>query len=120
MLKNLLDETNKALMNFGYDWTDVNYIILDDYTISIKEFKTLAADINYDSGYGLVCINETLKICGFNWWLSRKTYDGAERWIYNTIPKRPIHSFNHVTKADLCNCDAFDNFDAEYWEDVWE
>lgn len=91
MYINLLEETNKKLIEINKTWNEVLWIGLDKAHIDITDFINAAREANYDPGFG--CAEVDLDLIIFfkdNSWLSRQEYDGKEWWHYNTIPKKPI------------------------------
>lgn len=56
-----------------------------DQWLEWEEFKR-RADFYYDNGYGGEEINMDLKIIGKDWWLERRSYDGAEWWEFQQMP----------------------------------
>lgn len=99
---NLLEETMEKLHENGKIFDDVRYIVTskgsydcymgemyDKYRFIPKELFLKIADINYDSGFGCIEIDESLKIVGDDWWLERHEYDGSEWWVFKTYPALP-------------------------------
>lgn len=87
---NLLEETEMYMVKLGYSWSDVNFIGGNDFSISVENFREVAANANYNSGYGAPEVAEDLVIV-FNdgCWFDRREYDGSEWWAYNIIPQKP-------------------------------
>ena len=89
-MRNLWEETIGVLKNHSIEWDEVDEIILDgDCVISKENFEEVARKTNYDSGYGSAEILSNLKIIGWDWWLERGEYDGAEWWELKTMPTIP-------------------------------
>lgn len=85
---NLLYETIETLYGFGKTIDDVQWIGSKNITIPVENFLEIANQ-SYDSGYGTPMVADDLVIVGDGWWLERYEYDGAERWIFKTAPKKP-------------------------------
>lgn len=89
-LTNLWEETIRVLKNYSIEWDEVDAVILDgDCVITKENFEEVARNTNYDSGFGCAEILSNLKIIGWNWWLERGEYDGAEWWVLKTMPVIP-------------------------------
>lgn len=86
---NLLQETTAVLKEHHKTWDDVVWVGTPDFSIPLGEFLEMIADIEYDNRYGCTEINERLQIVGDNWWLERYVYDGSEKWVFKTMPKKP-------------------------------
>jgi len=87
---NLLDETLEALKSRCIDESDIEFVCIDEKKyINWEDFKNLAKDCWYDSGFGLQAINNDLCIVGKDWWLERVEYDGSEGWAFKTKPLKP-------------------------------
>lgn len=86
-MTNLLKETREFLEFCIKTTDDVNWVGSNDgkYVISWTEFEKIA-NFEYDAGYGSQKIAPNLVVVGDNWWISRAEYDGAEDWIFNTLP----------------------------------
>lgn len=80
MCVNLLNETITALGENGKNETDVLWVGTRDGECSWAEFARVAADLNYDNGYGRAEISFKLVIVGKDFWLERAEYDGSEEW----------------------------------------
>ena len=87
MIVNLWEETIEALETHGKTWKEVYFICGRDFCIS--NFEEIAKATNYDSGYGRQEVALDLTIVGKDWWLERAEYDGAEWWVFRTIPDKP-------------------------------
>ena len=97
MRRNLWEETIGILKDHSLTWEDVDAVVLegDNVIISKKNFEEVARKTNYDSGYGSAEIRGDLVIVGWNWWLERREYDGAEWWELKTMPFIP----NEITEV---------------------
>ena len=92
MYINLLEETNKKIIEINKTCNQVLWICLDSVYINISDFKNAALEVNYDNGFGSAEVDPHLIIFfKDNSWLSRREYDGKEWWNYNQIPKKPKH-----------------------------
>ena len=69
----------------------VLWVGTDTAWVGSQTFIRLAADINYDCGYGSAEIDRDLMVAGDGWWLERGEYDGAEWWEYKRNPTQPPH-----------------------------
>lgn len=87
-MKNLLRETLEMLVVSGKSERDILFCTCRDEYFSFGKFKELAANIDYDSGYGGAEIRD-IYIVGKDWWLERGEYDGSEWWEFKTIPVKP-------------------------------
>jgi len=87
---NLLAETLGDLAGNGKTSRDVVWVGTADgeRSTSWSDFAEFAKGINYDSGYGSEEIPTNLVVVGYNWWLERWGYDGAEGWTFKTLPVR--------------------------------
>ena len=84
---NLWRETIDALEKHGKTWEEVYFVRGDDFCVS--NFEEIAKATNYNGGYGKQEVALDLKIVGKDWWLERAEYDGAEWWVFRTVPDRP-------------------------------
>ena len=90
MVINLLKETEKAFAEHHYDWDDVSFIACQDFSISIENFREVAAAANYETGYGAQIVARDLVIVMRDGhWFSRGEYDGSEWWQFNRRPRYP-------------------------------
>ncbi len=85
-LTNLLQETLEDLTSNSRSVDEVFWVGTDKLVSTWAQFAELAKDINYDAGYGGAEINDNLVVVGFDWWLERHEYDGAEWWEFKTLP----------------------------------
>lgn len=85
---NLKTETLKVLKLNKKTVEDIRWIGTKYETINAEKFWRLA-DTEYDEGYGAQKVATDLLIVGDNWWLERESYDGAEHWVYKSIPALP-------------------------------
>jgi hypothetical protein len=95
---NLFKETTDKLNKHGKSWSDVNWVgnadgdcVYDPMSIPIL------FDVEYDNGYGINEICDDLVVCGSGWWLKRFEYDGAEGWVFVTMP---------VLKSNYTTCEV--------------
>ena len=91
-LDNLLEETLEELTTRGKTPADVLWCGGDccHFWFTWEDFARVAADTSYDSGFGDVEIATDLVVVGADWWLERhEVYDGAERWVFKTLPSKP-------------------------------
>lgn len=86
-MKNLLGETTEVILGHGHKLSDVVRVQTKDHAGTWEDFMNLAANVNYDAGFGGEEINTDLKIIGVDWWLERGTYDGSEWWEYKRLPE---------------------------------
>lgn len=96
-IKNLYNETLQVLNEHNKSFDDVLNIVIiyeddyqhdkEEYIIDKNDFIEIAKTINYDSGYGLPEINESLKIIGKDWYMEREEYDGSEWWDFRIKPE---------------------------------
>lgn len=90
MTTNLLAETERYFSELNLSWDDVAFIACDDFSISIENFRQVAATADYDAGYGAPEVAQDLVIVFKNdGWLERHEYDGAEGWVYRHLPYKP-------------------------------
>lgn len=109
LLKNLYQETIDKLECNNKTIKDVKYVKYNgDWYTTIDQFLEVAKDIYYEKGYGCVYINETIIIVGFNWWLERNEYDGAEWWEYKEMPHRENATLKDITKSEIIYGDSDD------------
>lgn len=106
-LKNFLQETVDIMQRYYKTTDDVKFIKCRDHANASKricdwkDFEAMA-NVEYDSGYGSVIINESLKIVGDGWWMKRKEYDGSEWWQFKKQPKYSKDAIS-LTKEDIFN-----------------
>ena len=87
---NLLDETQKVLKSYNYTWEDIDWIGGCDFSISIDNFREVAMDAEYASGYGAQEVaDDLLIVMKDKTWFSRREYDGSEWWAYHKLPRKP-------------------------------
>ena len=85
---NLKKETLDDLAIHGKSIEDIKWIGTYSDEIPTEEFWK-AADREYDDGYGLEEVNESLLVVGDGWWLERHSYDGSEWWEFKQLPSKP-------------------------------
>jgi hypothetical protein len=85
---NLLTETLEALATYNKGPLDVIWVGNHDGTLACtwEKFAELIKDLCYNAGYGSLEIPIELVVVGSGWWLERSEYDGAEDWVFKTIP----------------------------------
>ena len=97
---NFLQETEEIFAKYGYTWDDVAFIGGDYFSVSIENFREVAASANYSEGYGAQKIAYDLRIVFHdNTWMTRYEYDGSEWWMYHIPPRKPEHE-QHIN--NLC------------------
>ena len=106
---NFYDETYRAILNSNHTIDDIDFFsMIEDYgessyniwkftviqdnsqefQFSFDDFKR-NANFYYDNGYGIIYINQTLKIIFKDGsFLKRCEYDGLEWWEFVQIPKK--------------------------------
>ena len=85
---NLKNETLDFLEKIGKTLDDVLFVSIDGKRTSINKFLA-AADREYDNGYGVAEVNDSIKVVGNGWWLERFEYDGSEWWKLKQFPREP-------------------------------
>ena len=102
-MANLLRETLCVMERNGVSPKDGPIYVMDNESFCFwDEFAIVADNYNYDSGFGSAEVNEDLKIIGYNWWMERREYDGAEWWEFKKRPQ--LGTQRHTTQIDLrCN-----------------
>ena len=85
---NLLNETTAELAEHGLTWDDVVWVGTEEVEIPIDHFKKIA-NKSYDNGWGSPEVATDLVVCGIDWWLERREYDGSEWWEMRRTLKRP-------------------------------
>ena len=86
---NLLKETLEKLQINGKTELDVKWVGNENYYFTWEEFKIIAKNTEYDSGYGAAEVAMDLIVVGEDFWLERHEYDGSERWEFKENPKKP-------------------------------
>ena len=82
---NLWQETMRALKSNDKTFDDIIAICGDTFQISKEDFIRLA-NTEYDAGFGAQEVATDLKLIGFDFWLERFEYDGAENWVFKQMP----------------------------------
>lgn len=91
MFINYADETINALLQKGYEVSDIDWIGTHDFTIPINEFFSAARNTNYDNGYGGIATpSDIVIVMKDGSWFERAEYDGSEWWIYKHAYIKPI------------------------------
>lgn len=93
---NLYNETLEILNENNLTESDVVWVGNKEFKMSWHEFKEIAYNFWYDSGYGSHQIRPDLLVVGKNWWLERHEYDGSEWWEYKSLPIEPKISNNSL------------------------
>lgn len=98
-LTNLYSETVEILAENGKSTADILFVVAEDQKwprerstkVKIEKdcFLLLAANTNYDAGYGGNEIDDSLEVVGADFWLERHESAGAEWWEYKEMPKEP-------------------------------
>lgn len=96
---NLLQETIDMLGEHGKTIYDIKWFGCDEFAIPENQFQELF-DVNYDNGFGAQEIAMDLIVCGDDWWLEREEYDGAENWVFKTMPTKPKKERRVKTVSD--------------------
>jgi hypothetical protein len=87
---NLLEETLETLKQHEKSETDVEWVGSKEWGwFTWEEFKELAQNCWYNNSYGLEEIAVDLMIVGQDWWLERRSHDGAEWWEFKKKPEKP-------------------------------
>lgn len=92
-IKNLLEETTLILEKNGKSEKNVKWVGTDNVYFTWEEFKEVAKNTEYYSGYGSQKVAYDLLVAGDDFWLSRWEYDGSEGWSFNIVPKKPDTHF---------------------------
>lgn len=91
MTTNLLQETEDIFLTIDKNWKDIDFIGGDSFSVSIENFREVAARTEYEIGYGAPEVATDLVIVFTDGsWLSREEYDGSEWWQYNHCPVKPL------------------------------
>lgn len=89
-MTNLLMETEGKMSYYGLHWEDVDFIACEDFSISIDNFREIAAITDYNSGYGTAEVAVDLIIMFKDGsWFERHDYDGSEWWVRRQPPRKP-------------------------------
>jgi hypothetical protein len=94
--KNLYNETIEILNDNNLTENDVVWVGNKEFKMSWSEFKDIAFNTWYDSGFGWEYIQLNLLIVGKDWWLERHEYDGSEWWEYKRLPFEPDIQKNSI------------------------
>lgn len=98
---NLLQETESAVLASQHQLTDIVFIgsKIRDFSTDWETFK-LYSNFDYDNGFGLQrIINDLVVVFSDGSWLERNEYDGAENWIFKSLPK--ITSSSNLPNSKL-------------------
>lgn len=97
---NLWEETIEKLEDNGHKWEDVNFISVDDFSITKDNFKEVAIKTDYDNGFGSQIIAYDLKLYGNDFVMIRLEYDGSEWWGFiSTRPNKTLEAKN-ISRLD--------------------
>lgn len=97
---NLWEETIEKLEDNGHKWEDVNFISVDDFSITKDNFKEVAIKTDYDNGFGSQIIAYDLKLYGNDFVMIRLEYDGSEWWEFiSTRPNKTLEAKN-ISRLD--------------------
>ena len=88
MHRNLRDETIHVLGAAGKSPADVLWCGSEEFGWFSWEEFAVAANHEYDSGFGAQEVAKDLLIVGADFWLERE-YDGRERWAFKRMPVKP-------------------------------
>lgn len=96
---NLFKETDEALDEQGYDWSDVRWVGSPDMKFpTVNEFIKVAKATEYDNGFGAQAIPFDLVVMLKDGsWFEREEYDGSEWWVYM---RKPIEPSEVIGKID--------------------
>ena len=86
MLQNLLMETRDFLERHKKKSIQVRFVQTSQGSMDWATFEKLAANADYDSGFSGPEIAEDLVVVGYDWWMERHEYEGAEWWEFKTLP----------------------------------
>jgi|ERR1035437_2996114 hypothetical protein len=104
--QNLKLETLEVLKRHGKTIADIKWIGHANGIIKIDTnyFFNVAADKEYDSGFGSNEVNTNLVVVGDGWWLERWEYDGSEGWHFKEPPMlKPDHRFGKTVFVEEFN-----------------
>jgi hypothetical protein len=103
-MRNLLTETIAVLKRNYKTAQDVRFVDLGGYGWTTwEQFAYLAADINYNAGYGGTEINRKLCVVGDSWWLERDEHEGSEWWNFKTTPTKQGDAPQQPTNENMCS-----------------
>lgn len=91
---NLKEETLRVLADYGLTESDVLWVGGHDFYIEPETFWTLAADANYNFGFGRQMIASDLTIVCNGGYLVRESYAGVEWWRFKETPKKPPYEYD--------------------------
>lgn len=91
MTTNFLQETEDIFSMIDKTWDDIDFIGGDSFSVSVENFREVAARTEYETGYGAPEIATDLVIVFTDGsWLGREEYDGSEWWQYYYCPVKPM------------------------------
>lgn len=103
---NLFKETDEALEEQGYDWSDVRWVGSPDIKFpTVSEFMKVAKATEYDEGYGAQEIPfDLIVMLKDGTWFERAEYDGSEWWAYVKRPPEPSVVINYIDRLTDDEC----------------
>lgn len=103
---NLFKETDEALDEQGYDWSDVRWVGSPDMKFpAVSEFMKVAKATEYDEGYGAQEVPFDLIIMlKDGTWFERAEYDGSEWWVYMRKPIEPSEVIGKIDRLTDNSC----------------
>jgi hypothetical protein len=117
-LTNLLEETLDILKSCRRTPESVLWVGSRDGELALSwgAFTKLAADANYDAGFGGQEIASDLVVVGDGWWLERSEYDGSESWTFKQCPVGKLNAkpFTRVTSGrSWCDLETMQQADED-------
>lgn len=100
-MTNLLEETEYILNKNNKELSDILWVGGDDFEIDLQNFLDIAAETNYDAGFGAQKVATDLMIIGKDFWMKRCEYDGSEWWEFYTMPEPPSHNVEYITSLKV-------------------
>lgn len=89
-MRNLLVETETFFSEINMGWDDVAFIAGDNFSISVENFREVAAAADYYAGFGAQEVaTDIIIVFNDGSWLERAEYDGAEGWVHKTSFTKP-------------------------------
>ena len=78
----LLDETIGCMLRNGVHPSMVRAVTDRECSVTWEVFAEQVKNYEYYASYGGHMVNQDLRVCGSNWWMERKEYDGSEWWEF--------------------------------------